>query len=59
MSAKNLTTKTTIQNLTAELKATFAKKSHLPTKVSQLTNDSNYQNENQVTNAINAKLGSV
>lgn len=59
MSAKNLTTKTTIQNLTAELKATFAKKSHLPTKVSQLTNDSNFQNETQVTNAINAKIASV
>lgn len=59
MSAKNLTTKATIQNLTAELKATFAKKSHLPTKVSDLTNDSNFQTGTQVENAIAAQIGRV
>lgn len=59
MPAKNVTTKATIQNLTAELKATFAKKSHLPTRVSQLTNDNNYQTGAQVETSINAKLGSV
>ncbi|MBO6204933.1 MAG: hypothetical protein J6O13_15530 [Selenomonas sp.] len=59
MAVKNLVTKTTIANLTAELKATFAKKSQLPTKVSELTNDNNYQTETQVTNAINAKIASA
>ena len=59
MPSKNLTTKLTIQNLAAQLKLTFAKKTELPTKVSDLTNDSNYQTETQVTNAINAKIASV
>ena len=53
---KNITTKLTIANLTAELKSTFAKKSHLPTKVSDLTNDSNFQSETQVDNKISAAL---
>ena len=53
---KNITTKLTIENLTAELKSTFAKKSHLPTKVSDLTNDSNFQTETQVDNKISAAL---
>ena len=57
--SKNLTTKLTIQNLAAQLRATFAKKADLPTKVSQLTNDSNYQTGDQVTAAINAKIASV
>jgi len=56
MAVKNLVTKTTIQNLTAELKDTFAKKSHLPTKVSDLQNDSNFQTETQVDNKISAAL---
>ena len=53
---KNITTKLTIENLTAELKSTFAKKSHLPTKVSDLANDSNFQTETQVDNKISAAL---
>lgn len=56
MPAKNLVTKTTIDNLTAQLKGTFAKKSHLPTKVSDLTNDSNFQTGAQVESAISAAL---
>ena len=53
---RNVVTKTTIQNLTAELKSTFAKKSQLPTKVSDLTNDSNFQTGTQVQSAISAAL---
>ncbi len=59
MAVKNLVTKTTIDNLTAELKATFAKKSQLPTKVSDLTNDSNFQTGTQVESAIAAQIGRV
>ena len=59
MANRNVTTKLTIQNLAAQLKATFAKKTELPTKVSELTNDSNYQNAEQVTQAINSKIASV
>ena len=59
MASKNLTTKITIQNLAAQLRTTFAKKADLPTKVSQLTNDSNYQTGDQVTAAINAQIASV
>lgn len=35
-----------------KIKARFAEKSSVPTKVSQLTNDSGYQNESQVQSAI-------
>ena len=59
MSSKNITTKLTIQNLAAELKATFAKKAELPTKVSDLTNDSNFQTGSQVEAAIASQIGRV
>ena len=59
MANRNVTTKRTIQNLAAQLKATFAKKTELPTKVSDLTNDSNFQTGEQVTQAINSKIASV
>ncbi len=59
MASKNLVTKTTIQNLTAEVKKTFSKKTELPTKVSQLTNDSGFQTQSQVETAINAKVSST
>lgn len=38
--------------LWSKIKARFAEKSSIPTKVSQLTNDSGYQNESQVQSAI-------
>lgn len=56
MPSKNITTKTTIQNLAAQLKLTFAKKTELPTKVSDLQNDSNFQTGEQVEASINAAL---
>lgn len=37
----------------------YAKKSDVPTKVSQLTNDSGYQTESQLQAAINAAIASV
>lgn len=59
MAKKNLLTNVTLNNLTAQLKVTFAKKTELPTKVSDLTNDSNYQTGAQVESAIAAQIGSV
>lgn len=38
--------------LWSKIKARFADKSSVPTKVSQLTNDSGYQNQSQVQSAI-------
>lgn len=55
--AKKLTTQQTIENLTAQLKIDFAKKSELPTKVSDLTNDSGFQTASQVETAIAAQVG--
>lgn len=37
----------------------FATKTQIPTKVSQLTNDSDYQTKTQITSAINAAIASV
>ena len=53
---RNVVTKTTISNLTNALKTMFAKKAELPTKVSDLTNDSNFQTGTQVQSAISAAL---
>ena len=53
---RNGETKTTISNLTNALKTMFAKKAELPTKVSDLTNDSNFQTGTQVQSAISAAL---
>ncbi|MBQ9719754.1 MAG: hypothetical protein IJV64_03575 [Oscillospiraceae bacterium] len=53
---RNVVTKTTINNLTSALKAAFAKKTEIPKKVSDLTNDSKYQTETQVQDAISAAL---
>lgn len=57
MAKKNITTKNTIQNLTAEIKKQFAYAEDIPSKVSQLTNDSNYQTGAQVEAAIAAQVG--
>lgn len=59
MASRNVTTRTTIQNLCSELKSTFAKKSAIPVKVSDLTNDSNFQTATQVESAINSKIASA
>ena len=59
MAKKNLATKLTMENLAVVLKDTFAYAEDLPTKVSELTNDSNYQTGAQVEASINAKIASV
>lgn len=59
MAKKNILTNITLNNLTAEIKNTFAKKTEIPTKVSQLTNDSNYQTGTQVEEAIAAQIGAA
>lgn len=56
---KKLSTQTTLERLTELLKQSFAKKADLPTKVSQLTNDSGFQTAQQVQTAINTKIASV
>ncbi len=43
----------------AELKSRYAQKTDLPTKVSDLSNDSKFQTEEQVVASINAKLSST
>ena len=56
---KKLNTQLTMERLTEQLKQNFAKKSDLPTKVSDLTNDSDFQTGTQVQTAINAKIASA
>lgn len=45
-----------LQQLANEIKTNYATKAELPTKVSDLTNDSNFQNETQVDNKISAAV---
>lgn len=45
-----------LQQLANEVKTNYAKKSELPTKVSDLTNDSNFQTQTQVESAISAAV---
>jgi len=45
-----------IQSLAQEVHTNYAKKSELPTKVSDLTNDSNFQTQTQVESAISAAV---
>ncbi len=59
MANKNITTKLTIDNLAALIKDNFAKKTEIPTKVGQLTNDQNFQTKTQVDAAIAAKVSSA
>lgn len=42
-----------------KIKARFADKNSVPTKVSQLTNDSNYQTDVQVNSAIATAIGKI
>lgn len=53
---RNVTTKTTTSNLASLLNQFYAKKTDLPTKVSDLTNDSDFQTGTQVENAISAAV---
>ena len=48
-----------VEKSLADVILTVALKSELPTKVSDLTNDSAFQTDTQVANAINAKIASV
>lgn len=50
--AYNYLDKEGLQYLWSKIKARFADKSSIPTKVSQLTNDSEYQTKTQVQDAI-------
>ena len=56
MSSRNISTKTTAERLASLLNTYYAKKSALPTKVSDLTNDSNFQTESQVDAKISASV---
>ena len=57
MAKKNLSTKTTMENLAVVIKDTLAYKEDIPVNVSELTNDANYQNATQVEAAIAAQVG--
>ena len=57
MAKKNLSTKTTMQNLATVIKDTLAYAEDIPVNVSELTNDANYQNATQVEAAIAAQVG--
>ncbi len=48
-----------LSTFSEQMKAKYAQKAQLPTKVSDLTNDSKFQTETQVTDAINAKVSST
>lgn len=53
---RNVSTKTTTSNLAGLLNQFYAKKTDLPTKVSELTNDSQFQTKTQVEDAIGAAV---
>jgi len=58
MATKNIS----YENLTtfaAQMKAKYAQKKDVPTKVSDLTNDAKYQTEEQVAATVNAKVSSL
>lgn len=48
-----------LETYTEQLKSKYAKKTEIPTQVSELTNDAKYQTEEQVAAAINAKVSST
>ena len=48
-----------LETYTEQLKSKYAKKTEIPTQVSELTNDAKYQTEEQVAAAINAKVSSA
>lgn len=48
-----------LSTYTAQLKAKYAKKADIPTKVSDLANDAGFQTGEQVTAAISAKVSSA
>lgn len=56
---RNIIRNTTVDLILGEIKDNFAKKADLPTKVSDLTNDSGFQTATQVESAINAKIAAV
>ena len=56
MPSRNISTKTTAERLAGLLNAYYAKKTDLPTKVSDLTNDSLFQTESQVDSKIDAAI---
>ena len=56
---RNISTKTTAQRMAALINSYYAKKTDLPTKVSDLTNDSNFQTQSQVEAAIGSAIGAV
>lgn len=53
---RNISTKTTAERLAGLLNTYYAKKTDLPTKVSDLTNDSEFQTLTQVSDAISAAV---
>ena len=53
---RNVGTKTTAERMAGLLNIYYAKKTDLPTKVSDLTNDSNFQTETQVNDKISAAV---
>lgn len=56
---RNITTKTTTSRLAGLLKTYYAKKTDLPTKLSQLTNDPGFQTADEVQSRINTAIGAV
>lgn len=48
-----------LSTFAAQMKLKYAQKSEIPTKVSDLTNDSKFQTEDQVAASINAKVAST
>lgn len=50
---------TGVSELVENIKAKYAAKAEIPTKVSDLTNDSNYQTDTQVSTAIAAAIAGV
>lgn len=48
-----------LETYTEQLKSKYAKKTEIPTQVSELTNDAKYQTEEQVAAAINVKVSST
>ena len=53
---RNISTKTTAERLAGLLNTYYAKKTDLPTKVSDLTNDSLFQTESQVEEKVSAAI---
>lgn len=58
MSVKHISLEN-LSTYTEQLKAKYAKKTDIPTKVSELANDAKYQSEEQVAASIAAKVSST